>query len=113
MEVPMQLHVFFGTLREHYILLFGAAGTFALATGFVGAWVGSWVGAKRALRAVDLSRPAGDAAQLATMMQAIDAISVEVERISEAQRFTSRLLSERPPVSMPASRSEPRSITPH
>ena len=34
-------------------------------------------------------------AQLQRMEQAIDAMAVEIERISEAQRFTTRLLSER------------------
>ncbi|MGZ8377285.1 MAG: hypothetical protein ACXWZS_18710 [Gemmatirosa sp.] len=33
--------------------------------------------------------------RLARMEQAIDAVAVEVERIAEAQRFTTRLLSER------------------
>jgi hypothetical protein len=33
--------------------------------------------------------------RLARMEQAIDAISIETERISEGQRFTSKLLSER------------------
>ena len=35
------------------------------------------------------------AARLDRMEQAMDAIAVEVERISEAQRFTTKLLSER------------------
>lgn len=43
--------------------------------------------------------PRGDSpemqAQLARMEQAIDAIAVEVERISEAQRFTTKLLADR------------------
>jgi hypothetical protein len=40
------------------------------------------------------------AARLERMEQAIDSIAVEVERISEGQRFTTKLLSERtaPPV---------------
>ena len=37
------------------------------------------------------------AARLAHMEQAIDAIAVEVERISEGQRFTTKLLAERTP----------------
>jgi hypothetical protein len=37
------------------------------------------------------------AARLAQMQQAIDAIAVEVERISEGQRFTTKLLAERAP----------------
>ena len=38
--------------------------------------------------------PAGVSAQLAQLNQAVDAIALEVERISEGQRFTTRLLSE-------------------
>ena len=34
-------------------------------------------------------------ARLAQMQQAIDAIAVEVERISEGQRFTTKLLADR------------------
>ena|SRR3990172_2612057 len=33
--------------------------------------------------------------------QAVDAIAVEVERMSESQRFTSRLLAERLPAALP------------
>lgn len=46
--------------------------------------------------------PAGNDPRLERMELAIEAIAVEIERISEAQRFTTRLLSERsqtPPVS--------------
>jgi hypothetical protein len=37
------------------------------------------------------------AARLERMEQAIDAMAVETERISEGQRFTTKLLSERAP----------------
>lgn len=37
----------------------------------------------------------GNDPRLERMEQAIEAIAVEIERISEAQRFTTRLLSER------------------
>jgi hypothetical protein len=46
----------------------------------------------------EASRPAlppESAARLERMEQAIEAIAVEVERISEGQRFTTRLLAER------------------
>ena len=36
--------------------------------------------------------------RLARIEQAVDAIAVEAERISEGQRFTTRLLSEKSPV---------------
>jgi hypothetical protein len=53
--------------------------------------------------------PGAAAAQLG---QAIDAIAVEVERISEGQRFTTRLLSERREGALPGS-TAPRVNTPH
>jgi hypothetical protein len=37
------------------------------------------------------------------MEQAIDSIAIEVERISEGQRFTTKLLSERADRGLPAS----------
>lgn len=47
--------------------------------------------------------PLDVAARLERMEQAIDSIAVEVERISEGQRFTTKLLSERTvPSEMPA-----------
>lgn len=72
--------------------------------------------AKAYARRLD-SRPAAGAlspdatARLQRMEQAIDAIAVEVERISEGQRFTTKLLSERPasPPAAAASFPEPRS----
>ena len=41
-------------------------------------------------------------ARLERMEQSIDAIAVEVERISEGQRFTTKLLSEREGHALPA-----------
>src|ERR1700692_4795734 len=38
--------------------------------------------------------PTGTEARLARIEQAVDAIALEVERISEGQRFTTKLLSE-------------------
>jgi len=45
--------------------------------------------------------------RLARMEQAIDSVAVEVERISEAQRFTTRLLSERTANALPAGAGVP------
>jgi hypothetical protein len=50
--------------------------------------------------------PAGTDARLERIEHAVEAIAVEVERISEGQRFTTKLLAERAtsePVSRPAS----------
>jgi hypothetical protein len=51
--------------------------------------------------------PVEVAARLERMEQAIDSIAVEVERISEGQRFTTKLLSERT-----APSSEPGGLPP-
>lgn len=57
-----------------------------------------------------------DSPRLQRMEQAIESIAVEVERIGEAQRFTTKLLTERHPdparLPVPA-RREPGTITPH
>lgn len=48
---------------------------------------------------VQARQPRGDpesAQRLAHIEQAIDAMAVEIERISEGQRFVTRLLSDRP-----------------
>jgi hypothetical protein len=81
-----------------------------------------WLSARRrALKAEKLVHdlaiaPAlrGEQAGASTMQlgQAIDAIAVEVERISEGQRFTTRLLSERRDLIVPGS-TPPRVNTPH
>jgi hypothetical protein len=41
--------------------------------------------------------PPGVDDRLRQMQQSLDAVAVEIERISEAQRFTTRLLAERAP----------------
>jgi hypothetical protein len=116
---PLFSPFFHGTLREHYLLLFGAAGGVALVSGFVSAWVGAYIGARRAARrtvleAVRTPTPAPvDEARLAQLMDAVDAIALEVERISEAQRFTARLLAERHAPPAPVGRRDPGAITPH
>ncbi|MEO5816267.1 MAG: hypothetical protein ABIT20_13410 [Gemmatimonadaceae bacterium] len=59
--------------------------------------------------------------RLQRLEEAIDSIAIEVERIGEAQRFATRLLSERPapainravPAQVPIARKTPGTITPH
>lgn len=61
------------------------------------------------------SLPAVSADDFRRLGNAVEAIAIEVERISEAQRFTTKLLAERtaadPARSRPA--GPPRVITPH
>jgi hypothetical protein len=48
------------------------------------------------------------------MEQAIESIALEVERIGEAQRFTTKLLADKQPDAMARlSLKEPGTITPH
>jgi len=51
--------------------------------------------------------PSDVSARLERMEQAIDSIAVEVERISEGQRFTTKLLSERSGASVAGDVSPP------
>src|SRR5687767_11920214 len=56
-----------------------------------------------------------DEDRMARLEQAVEAIALEVERISEGQRFTTKLLAERGStdrLSVAASH-EPRHVTPH
>ena len=73
------------------IVLFIMIGITALGTPIVRAW------ARRIDRSTTLppSIPPDLTARLDRMEHAIEAIAVEVERISEGQRFTTRLLSDR------------------
>ncbi|HET9775686.1 MAG TPA: hypothetical protein VFP77_03880 [Gemmatimonadaceae bacterium] len=111
--------VFFGTLRQHYILLFSAAGGIAMVAGFVGAWIGSHFAGRRSGRliATELATQVAEAPQFQQLMQAMDVLSVEVERVSESQRFVARILSEQAErdrmASLPVRQRKPEHITPH
>jgi hypothetical protein len=76
-----------------------------------------WLRAReRALRLTLTSRPGHEAApaEIEHLVHAVDAIAVEVERISEAQRFTAQVLAERTEAESPLVKRFPgRSITPH
>ena len=69
----------------------------AVAVGSVGALVAIGVSARvRLLRAERGSNvPRVDENRLQHLEQAVDAIAIEIERISEAQRFTTKLLADR------------------
>jgi hypothetical protein len=89
------------------IVLFGSTVTF----------VALWIRAReRAIRAaVDSERQVEPASDIERLVNAVDAIAVEVERISEAQRFTTKVLVERNDAGTVAKRlsSPERVITPH
>jgi hypothetical protein len=91
--------IFHGTLRERDAMMLIAAGGMALFVGSISAWLGAHLGAKRAVR-----RAFRDRIEIPSIVtevrydelaRSIDAIALEVERISEAQRFAAKLLVER------------------
>jgi hypothetical protein len=89
-----------GTLREHYLILFSAAGAIGVLGGLAGAWFGARFGTGRVVKEVLESLPGGiqrdeTAYQLARVSQAVDAMSIEIERLSEGQRFAAKLLADR------------------
>ena len=109
-----------GTLREHYLLLFGVASALGLASATLGAWLGSYLGgrrtAERALREA-ATPPLQYQRDLVQLHDAIEAITLEVERVAEGQRFLTRMMSERgdgrPELAQGVSRMPSRVITPH
>jgi NAD(P)H-hydrate repair Nnr-like enzyme with NAD(P)H-hydrate dehydratase domain len=92
--------IFHGTLRERDAIILAAAAGVALGVGMVSAWLGAHFGAKRAVR-----RAFRDRIEIPSIVtevrydelsRAIDAIALEIERLSEAQRFAAKMLVERP-----------------
>jgi len=77
------------------VITFAAVCTTIIAT--IGSLVAIGVAARLLLmRAKRLSeRPPLEDNRLRQLQEAVDAIAVEVERISEAQRFTTKLLADR------------------
>ena len=76
----------------------------------------AWVRAReRAIRAQSELKALGESrAGVRRLEEAVDAISLEVERISEGQRFVSKLLADRnEQLLSPPELKAPRSITPH
>jgi len=126
-------HSVFHGMRERDAMLLVVAGGVALFVGSVSAWLGAALGARRAVRRAFRDRI--EIPSLVTevrydeLARSIDAIALEIERISEAQRFAAKMLVERPangPVSAATvavaaptvtaaamSRREPGVTTPH
>lgn len=108
-------------LRDPYLFLITFAGAFSLMTGLFGAWLGAYFGGRRGARR-EIARmtaaapaPGRTDAQLAELRQAVETVALEMERISEGQRFTARMLLERvPPAPAPHQlRRDAGPVTPH
>jgi len=75
-------------------IIFGAVTVMSLGTPLVKAW------ARRFERRYEVQQNAQIEQRLAAIEQAIETVAVEVERISEGQRFTTKLLADRAPAEM-------------
>jgi hypothetical protein len=107
-----------GTLREHYLILFTAAGSIALVAGLVGAWFGARFGTRRVVQEVLDVLPSASQQELANqqlykLSQAVDTMSIEIERLSEGQRFAAKLLADRGNKFAAAGDRPPGVVTPH
>src|SRR5688500_2066547 len=106
-------------LGEQFAIFGAVIAGIALGFGFVGACIGAYVGgrigARRAVAAMRREPAMVGGAQMDELRNSLDAIAVEVERISEGQRFTARLVADRVAQSAPASlhRRDSGPITPH
>jgi hypothetical protein len=109
---PRLIH---GTLREHYILLFGAASTIAVFTGFLGAWIGARWATRSAIAQLEArNRDALNGSHIRDLANSLETIGLEVERIAEAQRFVAKVLVERRDVLPPLpARRDATETTPH
>ena len=108
-------------LGEQFVVLGAVMAAIGIGTGFIGAWIGAYfggrIGARRAVAAMRREPAALSATgiQIEEVRNALDAIAVEVERISEGQRFTARLVADRVGQGSAAGvhRRDPGPITPH
>ena len=73
-----------------------AATALATAAGALVLWgIARWITARTARPTVSAQRESLDDSRLARLETAVDAIAVEVERISESQRFATKMMAQR------------------
>jgi antitoxin (DNA-binding transcriptional repressor) of toxin-antitoxin stability system len=75
-------------------IIFGSVTIMSLGTPIVRAW------ARRFEKRTEMKQQVAVEQRLAAIEQAIETVAVEVERISEGQRFTTKLLADRQPAEM-------------
>lgn len=94
------------------IFLLWTSGTLLAATlAFCTLWLRA---RERGLRASLAAKPAREGAEIQHIVHAVDSIAAEVERMSEAQRFTAQVLAEKIETESPLVKRFPgRVITPH
>jgi hypothetical protein len=62
-----------------------------------------------------VAQPGSDSQRIERIEQIVETMAIEIERISEGQRFTTKLLADRKPDEMPMAhpRDSERVVTPH
>ena len=108
-------------LREQVAFLALMASALGLGFGFIGATIGAYFGGRiGARRAIGVMRretsqlPGPRADEMEEIRHSLDAIALEVERISEGQRFTARLVADRVAgAPLAGHRRDGGSVTPH
>ena len=75
----------------------------------------TWLGHRETMKGLSLTRQglASSDQRLARLEQAVESIAIEVERISEGQRFVARILGDRPQPLLDSSVASSRADTPH
>jgi hypothetical protein len=87
-----------------------SAGVGILFAAFSGAY---FFGKSRAQRELEVRIDPELTARVARIEQIVEATSVEIERISEGQRFTTKLLSEKKPVETSGGMTTPKDVASH
>jgi hypothetical protein len=93
------------------LLIILTGGLFTTTVIFGALWIRSRERALRSKLTQQGAKSVGD--DVAHVIHAVDAIAIEVERISEAQRFTAQVLAERLDLPAGPKRVPERVITPH
>ena len=99
-------------LNSHDLAIFfmlSTGGLFATSLLFAVAWIRTRERAYRAELALRDAPSRIDADAITQLQRTVDAVALEVERVGEAQRFVTRLLSERASAKL----EPPRVVTPH
>jgi hypothetical protein len=97
---------YWGMWSDIALVLFGMA-ALVLAVGSV------WLRAKRLLTDESGHAEGVSLERLDRIEQIVETSAIEIERIAEGQRYVSKLLAERPPMTAPGERNPGRIVTPH
>jgi hypothetical protein len=100
-------------MLEEMMVFAGGMATLGCVTGVVNAWIRTRAKIATATNPSMPQQLDEIAARLAQIETATDAMAIEIERISEGQRFTTKLLADRTLPAVPGDRPRVGSTTPH